>query len=74
MTLVEFYDSKAIDNVIGALLLRPERVIFIGNNRGAMESRLPYYRAMLGERDIATEMIVRSVNRNSLTSTLATLE
>ena len=74
MTLIEFYDSKAIDNVIGALLLRPERVIFIGNNRGAMESRLPYYRAMLDERDITTEMIVRSVNRNSLTSTLATLE
>lgn len=74
MTLIEFFDFKAIDNVIGALLLKPERVVFIGNDRSAMESRLPYYNALLGERGIMTEMIVRSVNRNSLTATLNALE
>ncbi len=74
MTLIEFFDSKAIDNVIGALLLKPERVVFIGHNRSVMEARLPYYRTMLGEREISTDMIVRSVNRNNLTATLTALE
>ena len=74
MTLIEFFDTKAIDNVIGALLLKPERVIFIGNNRNIMDARIPYYNAMLGEREITTEIIVRSVNRNNLKSTLTALE
>ena len=74
MTLIEFFDSKAIDNVIGALLLKPDRVVFVGNNRNVMDARLPYYRALLKERGIFTEIIVRSVNRNSLTATLSALE
>lgn len=37
MTLVEFYDSNSIDNILSSLILNPKRVILLGENYDELE-------------------------------------
>ncbi len=40
MTIIEFYDKNAIENIAGALLCAPERVIFVGDKHKKMEKSM----------------------------------
>ncbi len=66
MTVIEFFDKTSIENMLSAMLCRPERVIYIGYNRKQMERVLPIYREVLDGRGLAPELLVQAVNRNDL--------
>ena len=40
MTIIEFFDKNAIENVISSLLCNPDKVVFIGYNRNAMKKAI----------------------------------
>lgn len=66
MTIVEFYDKTAIENIAGALLRNPERVILIGNNRKQMLRKRDYYQSILKKNGMQTEVLVEPANNNSI--------
>ena len=74
MTIVEFYDKTAIENVAGALLCAPDRVILVGDNHKHMDKSIADYRAVLAQRGIRTSFFCKPVNRNNLGSILSALE
>ena len=40
MTVIEFFDKNAIDNMLSALCCQPERILFVGHNRTQIEKQL----------------------------------
>lgn len=73
MTLIEFFDKCAIDNILGALVCEPERVVFIGDSTKQMNRRMDAYRQILSSRGKKTELICKGVNKNDLLSIAQTL-
>ena len=73
MTLVEFFDEEAIDNAVGALLLRPERLVVLYG-----ESRCDSFREaldkVLGKRNIKTEILAERVDTGSVDAAKAKIE
>lgn len=51
MTIIEFFDKAAIENIAGALLCQPDRVILVGNNEKKMKKSILDYQAVLDARD-----------------------
>ena len=67
MTIIEFYDKASIENVLGALMCRPERMILVGDRPKQMERSCERYGRVLSQRGITTEIACRAVaTRNSL--------
>lgn len=50
MTVVEFFDKNAIENMLSALLCQPDRVIFVTNSKKQTDPKLETYREVLKER------------------------
>lgn len=73
MTLIEFFDKCAIDNILGALVCDPDRVVFIGDSAKQMKRRMNAYRQILSSRGKKTELICKGVNKNDLLSIAQTL-
>ncbi len=73
MTVIEFFDQSATENITGALLHAPEKVIYVGDNRHLMEKSLALYRAVLAERNINTALSYKGVNKNKLQNILSIL-
>lgn len=61
MTLIECFDNNPINNIVGCLRHRPERVIFIGR-QDDMKKPVKTFQKILDERGISTEIIMRDVN------------
>lgn len=74
MTLIEFFDKVPLENIAGAMICKPERVIFIGDNGKQMERSIEVYQRILTHRGYNIEMIYRTVNKNKLDSILGVLE
>lgn len=66
MVIVEFFDKVSLENICGALLCRPEQVIFVGSNRNKMERSIDSYRSLLRSKGIFTELSCVSISRNHL--------
>lgn len=66
MTIVEFFDKNAIENIASALLCNPDRIVFIGYNSGKMTRAIENYSEVLKGRGINCKIEYRSVNRNDL--------
>lgn len=66
MTIVEFYDKNHIANIAGALSCNPDRVVFITNSTKQIEDSIRDYKKVFELRNIKSEIIVRSVNRNDI--------
>ena len=66
MTLIEFFDKDAIENVCSSLAGNPERVIFLGDRRKLMEKHAERYRAVLSARGAEPEILCRTVNKNKM--------
>lgn len=69
MTIVELFDEKPINNVVGALAFEPDKVIFVGGHskKTFIARKLPVLRNYLdkkGYNDIAIEYV--NIRRNSL--------
>ena len=73
MTVIEFFDKNDIENITSILLLQPDRVIFVGDSKKQMRRAITRYELLLATRGIRTKMDVTSVNRNDLSSIVATL-
>ncbi len=74
MTIIEFFDKNSIENIAGALLCRPERVVFVGDKRTMIEKSMQVYSRILGEKGISSELIYKAVNKNVLRETVSALE
>ncbi len=66
MTLIEFYDKAKIENIAGALLLRADKLIFIGDNQKTITKSIPVYQNLLKKRNINTEVFSKTINKNNL--------
>lgn len=65
MTLIECFDRSPVDNIIGCLRLRPEKLVFLGEEK-EMEKSVKRYRRFLKDRNMNTEVILQGVNMDDL--------
>ena len=73
MTVIEFFDDNAIENIVSTLLCRPDHVIFIGSNRKQMLRAIENYQRIARGREIPVEFDHRVVNKNNLTNIIEEL-
>lgn len=72
MTLVEFYDGVSIDNMASCLAMKPQRVIFLGENK-QMQRQEAAYRRLLDEHKLQVSFEYRKINKNSIEQIVLTL-
>ena len=73
MTIVEFYDKASIENIVGALLCQPAKVVFVCDKHKELERAINLYRGILDRNNVASELAYRTVNRNNLQEIIDTL-
>ncbi len=73
MTLIEFFDSASIENVIGALLCEPDHVILIGDKGKQMKKGIAVYQQLMHARGIQTRFHYLVVNKNNLQDIVTSL-
>ncbi len=74
MTIIEFYDKAALDNIAGAMLCNADRVIFVGDSRAKMEKSREIYRSILRKRGVNPALECQCINRNNLQNIVECLE
>ena len=72
MTLVEFYGRDPVDNVISALTLRPDKIIFMGN-KSEINSGISSIQNVLLRRGINPEIECCNIARNDANKLISTL-
>lgn len=73
MTLVEFFDEEVIDNAVGALLLKPERLVVL-YAAGDCATFTNVLGEMLEERGVKTEILREQVDVDSIDAAMAKIE
>lgn len=73
MTVLEFFDKNPLENLVTALTLHPERIIFFGNADLMKQQREPCVE-LLKKKKIATEIIWQRVDCENLPQLIETLE
>lgn len=73
MTVIEFFDKDAIENVISSLLCNPDKVVFVGDNMKAMNKAIARYDRVLKNHEKSVEFYPVSVNRNILNEIVTVL-
>lgn len=73
MTVVEFFDRAAIENIISCIALDPSRIVYVGikNKMKAFEDTL---RSFIAQRNKQIEISFCPINKNDLSSIVETLE
>lgn len=66
MTLIEFFEKDAIENICSSLTKAPNRVILIGDKLKLMQRQAENYKEILSSRGMAVEFICRAVNKNKM--------
>ena len=75
MTVIEFFDREsAVENIAGALICKPEKVVFIGSNAKRMKKSIENYNAVFRGRGIDVEFSFRTVGRNNLDAVISAIE
>lgn len=75
MTVIEFFErDSAVENIVSAMLCKPEKVVFIGSSSKRMRKSIEAYRGVLAGRNIDVEFDTKGVSRNNLNSILVALE
>lgn len=72
MTVIEFFDKNPLENLVAALSLRPDRVIFFGN-AALMSQQRSACLNMLREKSINTEVVWQRVDCDNLPLLIETL-
>lgn len=67
MTLIEFFEKDAIENICSSLVKAPERVVLIGDRKAA-QKHMERYKAVLSARGVEVDFIYRTVNKNKMQS------
>ncbi len=73
MTIVEFFDEEALDNAVGALLMRPERLVVL-HAKCRCDSFVEALGKILKKRNIKTEIITESVDISSVDTAKVKIE
>ena len=73
MTILEFFDKNPLENLVTALTLRPERIIFFGNGE-LMQQQRDACISLLKKKKIDTEVIWQRVDCENLPLLIQTLE
>ena len=66
MTIIEFYDKVALENIAGAMLCGADSIILVGDSRSKMEQSITVYDTILKNRGINTKLLYMTINRNNL--------
>ncbi len=74
MTVVEFFDTNAVENIISALMCAPERVILVGDSTKQMHKAKARYEQIVANHGGKVEFIPRGINRNNLQGIIDVLE
>ena len=73
MTLIEFFDTNHIDNIVGTLLCRPDKVVYVGNSIKKMKKCVKNYLDVVKKFGIQTTFDYCIVSRNWLSEIVAKL-
>jgi len=73
MTVIEFFDKDAIENIVSSLLCNPDKVIFIGDKFKAMQRAIEKYNLIVNKRGKSIEFSAISITRNNLQSIVGVL-
>lgn len=74
MTVVEFFDNDAIENVISTLLCAPEKVIFVGDKINKMKKAVSNYKELAAARKLNVDFFCAEINRNNLMNIVSVLD
>ena len=75
MTIIEFFDREsAVENIAGALLYKPEKVVFIGNNGKRMKKSTENYKRVFDARKIYINFLFKTAGINNLNAIIKILE
>lgn len=66
MTIVELYDTVNVENIVGAMICAPERVVLIGDDVKKINKSIERYKKVLAAHGIEIELIAKRGSRNSL--------
>ena len=72
MTIVEFFDGVSIDNMASCLAIRPEKIIFIGENKPMKKQEEAYLR-FINSHSIKVEFDFKPINKNSVEQIVSAL-
>lgn len=72
MTAIEFYDRTPMENVISALTVVPDKIVFIGEN-SQMKNFHQIYRRFLENRHLQIEVEYKGINRHDIMGIAQTL-
>lgn len=73
MTVIEFFEKDASENICTCLTKPPDRILFIGDKKKQMQKHLERYKSVLLGRGIETELLCRTVNKNNMQSIIDAL-
>ncbi len=73
MTIVEFYDKVAVENIASTLLCSPDKVVFVGDNEKRMRKSIEIYKNVIAERNLNVEFEYRKISRNNLSGCINVL-
>lgn len=65
MTTVEFFDRTPIENIVSALTVVPDKIIFIGEQETMQENRYAYD-GFFAQRGLDTKLEFREIKKNDL--------
>lgn len=72
MTVVEFFDGVSIDNMASCLAIKPDKIIFIGENKPMKKQEDAYYR-LVKSQDINVKFDYKPINKNSVEQIVSVL-
>lgn len=73
MTIIEFFDRDFIENIASALLLNPDKVIFVGDDEQAMNKAKARFSEITAKRGLGVDFDYKLVERKSLKSIVDSL-
>ena len=73
MTLIELFDKTPVENILGSLALKPDKVVFVTPESRKAIRAIPNYQKILVGRGIYMEMRVKSIAKNDLEAIVAAL-
>ena len=65
-TLIEFYDKSPLENIVSSLVIKPEKIIYLGSNCKQMERQKERYLKLLAQKGIEAEIECHAINKNNL--------
>ncbi len=72
MTMIEFYNTVSVENVAGFLKCRPDRIVFIGDDKSMVE-RVKIYEEIAQNHNMTIDFVLKSVDNNDLSSLVDTI-